>query len=103
MEFYSPANKRSDLWQIVAFYRKSCALTLADKHKLKTAAAVYKRYGPNLKITDPIKKKETVLFYPTTLKTTGNFKLGKNTITLSDNLLDPIQGSYKKNIKTSSI
>lgn len=101
MEFYSPANKRSDLWQIVAFYRKSCALTLADKHKLKTAAAVYKRYGPNLKITDPIKKKETVLFYPTTLKTTGNFKLGKNTITLSDNLLDPIQGSYKKNIKTS--
>ena len=102
MEFYSPANKRSDLWQIVAFYRKSCALTLADKHKLKTAAAVYKRYGPKLKITDPIKKKETVLFYPTTLKTTGNFKLGKNNITLSASMLDPIQGSYKKNIKTTS-
>ena len=83
MDFYSPVNKRSDLWQIVAFYRKSCALTLADKHKLKTAAATYKKYGPNLKISDPIKKKETVLFYPTTLKTTGNFKLNKSQITIS--------------------
>ena len=46
MEFYSPANTRSDLWQVVALYRKSCALTIADKHKLKTAAAVFKRYGP---------------------------------------------------------
>jgi group II intron reverse transcriptase/maturase len=101
MEFYSPANQRSDLWQIVAFYRKSCALTLADKHKYKTAAKVYKIYGPNLKVSDPIKKKETVFFYPTTLKTTGNFKLGKSNITLSDSVLDPIQGSYKKNIKTS--
>ena len=89
MEYYSPANQRSDLWQIVAFYRKSCALTLADKHKLKTAAAVYKRYGPNLKVSDPIKKKETVLFYPTTLKTTGNFKLGKSQVTLSKVVMDP--------------
>lgn len=100
MEYYSPANKFSDLWQIVAFYRKSCALTLADKHKLRTAAAVFKRYGPNLKVTDPIKKKETVLFYPTTLKTTVNFKLGKSFISLSDNIMDPIQGSYKSNKKS---
>ena len=102
MEYYSPANRRSDLWSIVATYRKSCALTLADKHKLKTAAKAYKRYGPNLKISDPIKKKETVLFYPTTLKTTVNFKLGKNTISLADSILDPIKGSYRSNVKTSS-
>lgn len=100
MEFYSPANQRSDLWQIVAFYRKSCALTLADKHKLKTAAAVYKRYGPNLKVSEPLKNKETVLFYPTTLKTTGNFKLGKLQATLSEDVMDPIKGSYKSNKKT---
>ena len=100
MAYYSPANKLSDLWQIVAFYRKSCALTLADKHSLKTAASVYKRYGPNLKVTDPVKKKETVLFYPTTLKTTGNFKLGKHNITLSASVMDPIQGSYRSNIKS---
>lgn len=101
MEYYSPANQRSDLWQIVALYRKSCALTLADKHKLGTAAKVFKKYGPNLKVSDPIKSKETVLFYPQTLKTTANFKLGKNSVTLADSLLDPIQGSYKSNTKTS--
>lgn len=84
IDFYSPANKRSELWQIVSFYRKSCALTLADKHKLKTAAAVFKKYGPNLKVSDPIKKNETVLFYPTTLKTTGNFKLKKFNLSLSE-------------------
>jgi group II intron reverse transcriptase/maturase len=101
MQFYSPANKLSDLWPIVAFYRKSCALTLADKHKLKTAAKVYKRYGPNLKVSDPIQKKETVLFYPTSLKSSGNFNLGKESLTLSVFVLDPIQGSYKSNIKTN--
>lgn len=100
MAYYAPANSLSDLWQIVAFYRKSCALTLADKHKLKTAAKVFKIYGPNLKISNPIKKKETVLFYPTTLKTTGNFKLGKRIITLSDSVIDPIKGSYKQNKKS---
>ena len=100
MAYYSPANKLSDLWQIVAFYRKSCALTLADKHKLKTAAKAFKLFGPKLKISDPIKKKETELFYPTTLKTTGNFKLGKHILTLSDNVMDPIKGSYKQNIKS---
>lgn len=101
MEYYSPANQRSDLWQVVALYRKSCALTLADKHKLKTAAQVFKKYGPKLKVSDPIKSKETVLFYPDTLKTTANFKLGKNSVTLADALMDPIQGSYKSNTKTS--
>lgn len=101
MEYYSPANQRSDLWQVVALYRKSCALTLADKHKLKTAAQVFKKYGPKLKISDPIKSKETVLFYPDTLKTTANFKLGKKSVTLADALMDPIQGSYKSNTKTS--
>jgi group II intron reverse transcriptase/maturase len=101
MEYYAPANQRSDLWSVVALYRKSCALTLADKHKLKTAAKAFKRFGPNLKISDPVKKKETILFYPESLKTTANFKVGKKHVTLADSLLDPIQGSYKSNIKTA--
>jgi group II intron reverse transcriptase/maturase len=103
MEYYSPANRRSDLWPVVALYRKSCALTLADKHKLKTAAKAFKRYGRNLKITDPVKRKETILFYPDTLKTSANFKLGVKRITLADSLLDPIQSSYRSNIKTAHI
>ena len=102
MNYYSPANQYSDLWQIVALYRKSCALTLADKHKLKTAAKAFKRYGPNLKITT-LGNKESVLFYPTSLKTTADFKLGKPDISLADSILDPIQGSYKSNIKMSSV
>jgi hypothetical protein len=101
MAYYSPANKFSDLWQIVAFYRKSCALTLADKHKLKTAAKAFKIFGPKLRISNPVKKKETELFYPTTLKTTGNFKLGKSTLSLSNSVIDPIKGSYKQNKKSA--
>lgn len=104
VNYYRPANQYSDLWPIVALLRKSCALTLADKHKLKTAAKAYKKFGPNLKITDPLNPKDvTTLFYPDTLKTTNNFNLGKFWMNLSlvDN--DPIQGSYKSNVKTSAV
>lgn len=101
MKYYSPANRRSDLWSIVALYRKSCALTLADKHKLQTAAKTFKQYGPNLKITDPVKKKETTLYYPDSLKTSLNFKLGLRRVTLADSLIDPIQSFYRGNIKTA--
>jgi retron-type reverse transcriptase len=90
MEYYRPANQYSDLWSVIALYRKSCALTLADKHKLKSAAAVFKKYGPNIKIKDPVKQKETILFYPTSLKTTVNFKLGKSNVSLADSIFKQI-------------
>jgi hypothetical protein len=78
VNYYKPANQYSDLWSIVALLRKSCALTLADKHKLKTAAKAYKKFGPNLKVTNRLSPKDvTTLFYPDTLKTTNNFNLGK--------------------------
>lgn len=78
LNYYKPANQYSDMWPVVALLRKSCALTLADKHKLKTAAKVYKKFGPNLKITNPANSKDvTTLFYPDTLKSTSNFNLGK--------------------------
>jgi hypothetical protein len=75
---------------------------LADKHKLKTAAKVYKIYGPYLKVTNKLDPtKTTKLDYPTSLKTTGNFKLNSASINLY--LLEPTQigGSYKSNPKTS--
>ena len=77
--YYSCVNQRSDLWSIVALLRKSAALTLADKHKLKTAAKVFRRYGPKLKI-QPAKLggKVTELYYPTTLKTKISFRTGEN-------------------------
>jgi hypothetical protein len=67
-------------------------LTLADKHKLKTAAQVFKKYGSNLKISNSIKNKETLLFYPNSLKTTANFKLNKKVITLLDTLFESNSG-----------
>lgn len=78
LQYYSPANQYSDLWGVISLYRKSCALTLADKHKLKTAAAVFKKYGPKLKIHDPLNSNKYIeLYYPESLKTTTNFRIGK--------------------------
>lgn len=78
LSYYQPANQYSDMWPIVGLLRKSCALTLADKHKLKTAAKAYKKFGKNLKVTDRLNPaKTTFLHYPDSLKTTGSFKLGK--------------------------
>jgi hypothetical protein len=50
LNYYSCINKRSDLWKVFAILRKSCALTLAHKHKINSAARVYAEYGPNLVI-----------------------------------------------------
>ena len=34
INYYSCVNKKSDLWSILSILRKSCALTLAHKHKI---------------------------------------------------------------------
>jgi hypothetical protein len=82
--------------------RKSCALTLADKHKLKTASKAYKKFGKYLKITDKLDpSKTTQLFYPDSLKSTNSFNLGKGWVNMSLIENDPIKGSYKTNPKTS--
>lgn len=77
LKYYSCVNQRSDLWPVVNLYRKSCALTLADKLKMRTAAQVFKKYGPKLKIKDELQKTTTELFYPDSLKTKIDFKKGK--------------------------
>ena len=100
LNYYRPANQYTDLWSVVDLLRKSCALSLADKHKLKTAAKAYKRYGPKLKIKDPIRPDSSVeLFYPESLKTTNNFHLSKRWMNLSVTENDGIQDSYKSNVK----
>jgi len=50
LQYYSFINSKSDLWEIIDIYRKSCALTIADKLKLKTSAKVFAKYGRYLKI-----------------------------------------------------
>jgi hypothetical protein len=64
----------------VSLYRKSCALTLADKLKLRTAAQAFKRFGPLLSINDITGKVITKLYYPESLKTKVDFKRGKTNI-----------------------
>jgi len=80
LRYYSCVNQRSDLWPVVSLYKKSCALTLADKLNLRTAAQVFKKFGPKLSIKDVVGKKTTKLYYPKSLKTKIDFKKGQPAI-----------------------
>ena len=74
VNFYSFANKRSSLWKLVSLYRKSCALTLAKKHKIRSAVGAFNKFGSNLRITEkgqPVASLE----YPNSLKTIGKFNV----------------------------
>lgn len=74
VNYYSFANKRSSLWKVVSIYRKSCALTLAKKHNLRSAHAAFCKFGPNLRITER-GKPVALLEYPDSLKTTNKFNI----------------------------
>lgn len=106
LNYYSCVNQRSDLWAVVSLYRKSLALTLGDKHKMKTAATVFRKYGPNLKV-QPEKPggKVITLYYPETLKTKLDFKTGKACVQAPelDAIIDKLQESYRSNPETADI
>ena len=55
--------------------KKSCALTLASKFNLNGASSVFKKYGENIAMYKDGKLKAN-LYFPTTLKTNHNFKIG---------------------------
>lgn len=96
VNYYSCVNSRSDLWAVVSLYRKACALVLADKLKLRTAAQVFKKFGPKLIIRDERGKIATCLDYPETLKTKINFRIGKPSLQECVELGEAnIQGTYK--------
>jgi hypothetical protein len=105
LKYYSCVNQRSDLWSVVSLYRKSCALTLADKLKMRTAAQVFKKFGPKLKIKDNLNKIITELYYPESLKTKIDFKKGILGINEQNLCIDVgmIKGSYKSNLKTALV
>ena len=105
LKYYSCVNQRSDLWPVVSLYRKSCALTLADKLKMRTAAQVFKKFGPKLKIKDELQKTTTELLYPDSLKTKIDFKKGKSDINVQNLCIDvdKLQGSYRSNFKTARV
>ncbi len=78
LNYYSCINHKSDLWKILAILRKSCALTLAHKLKLGSAAKIYAKFGPHLKIKGV--GESTELFYPTSLKSKVDFKIRSKSI-----------------------
>jgi hypothetical protein len=101
--YYTCVNSRSDLWPVLHFYRKACALTLADKNKLKTAAKAFKTYGPKLSIKDNLGIITCQLFYPESLKTNVVFKkrqIDRNLKSV-DNVIIEVRGSYNINVPTS--
>lgn len=76
LNYYSFVSYRSKLWKIIDAYRKSCALTLADKLKLRTAAQVFLKFGRNLTIKNNVGKEVASLnAWPNTLKTNGKFNI----------------------------
>ena len=79
LNYYSCINKRSDLWKVFAVLRKSCALTLAHKHNINSAAKTYACFGENLTIRNIMGKELERLFYPKSLKTKIDFKTRKDT------------------------
>lgn len=77
--------------------RRSCALTLADKLKLKTAAQVFQKFGHNLSIKNKAGREIASLSsWPKTLKTTGTFKIKNHNVVYSDivRLIDNTDGFF---------
>jgi len=104
LNYYSCINHRSDLWKVFAILRKSCALTLAHKHKMGSAARVYAKFGPNLRIKNTAGETIQVLEYPKSLKTKIDFKTRSGSIqypAIMDIEIDKVEGSHKTNLKTS--
>lgn len=98
LNYYSFVNRRSDLWKICDVLRKSCALTLADKLKLKTAAQTFQKFGRNLSIKNNVGREIASLSaWPKTLKTTGKFKIRNTGVAYSDfiRLIDNTDGSFR--------
>lgn len=52
MEYYAMADSYRDLQHYVHLLKKSCALTLARKHKMRSVRKAYTRYGRNLVVKD---------------------------------------------------
>lgn len=98
INYYSCCNQRSDLWKIIDIYRKGCALTLADKLKLKTASKVFSKFGRFLSIKDITGKQVANLSaWPISLKTTNKFLRANSNISINelDAVMQATEGSYK--------
>nr|YP_009495511.1 reverse transcriptase [Psammoneis japonica]AWQ64241.1 reverse transcriptase [Psammoneis japonica] len=106
LNYYSFVNRRSDLWKVCDVLRKSCALTLADKLKLKTAAQAFQKFGRNLSIKNNVGREIASLSaWPKTLKTTGKFKINNAGVVYSDliRVIDNTDGYFRTSNELQSM
>lgn len=100
LNYYSFVNSRSMLWKIISVYRKSCALTIADKLKIGTANKVYYKFGPKISIKNEVGEEVASLSaWPITLKTNYKFLTGlrgPNVTEIYEKLLDKDQPGFFK-------
>lgn len=69
LAYYSPADNYSALGKFIHGLKRSCALTLALKYKVRRIAVMFKRYGKHL--TDP--STNTSIYLPVNFKRTRKF------------------------------
>lgn len=93
LNYYSFVNWKSQLWTVIDLIRKSCALTLADKLKLRTSSKAFNKFGRNLSIKD-FKGQEiaSLSAWPKTLKSNGKFMRNSEKIQYNV-LIDNIENS----------
>lgn len=106
LNYYSFVNRRSVLWKVCDVLRKSCALTLADKLKLKTAAQAFQKFGRNLSIKNNVGREIASLStWPKTLKTTGKFKIKNAEVVYSDliRVIDNTDGYFRTSNELQSM
>lgn len=101
LSFYSPADNYSALGKIIHGLKRSCALTLALKYKLRTMAATFKKFGSRL--TDPETKAS--IYLPVNFKRTRTFMPSSGRMTNKQQLenLNAMNISWVAKLTRSSV
>lgn len=92
--YYSLSTRQSVLYELFYFLRRSCALTLAHKHKKKYAKWAFDKYGEDLRIVVDSSKEPIGFYLPSISKDSYGPKSKKKSkeVSMSD-LTMKIQGT----------
>jgi hypothetical protein len=95
LNYYSFASNRPKLGYIIWLLRASCALTIANKYKLKTMSKAFKKHGFNLK--DP--ETGLTLYISTEFKVINDYKTHKTDL---DELDKTLNSDWASNLQETS-
>lgn len=97
LNYYSFSYNLPKISTIIWYLRASCALTLANKYKLKTMKKTFKKFGKNLVDPDTGIK----LNIPNNFKVKNEYKIKNNNISL-DNLEKQLNSDWASNMQQTS-